>query len=174
MVFLTGGSRTDRYGIDFSRNITTNFEIHGEYAYTRNSRKRVLDANGAIRQVEEDSSSYLMGLRYLTSFDLTMIAEYYYNGAGFSGEELQNFFSFVDRADNVFQATGNDAALGNALTGIMNLNDRSFSLTPELAYTGITNLELRLRMGFLAGARHTEFGEKQNDYRVELKIGYYF
>ena len=61
-----------------------------------------------------------------------------------------------------------------ALTGIMNLNDRSFSLTPELAYTGITNLELRLRMGFLAGARHTEFGEKQNDYRVELRIGYYF
>ena len=210
LVFLTGGSRTDRYGIDFSRNITTNFEIHGEYAYTRNSRKRILDANGVIRLVEEDSASYLLGLRYLTSFDLTMIAEYYYNGAGFSGEELQNFYSSVDRAYNVFQTTGNDAALGNvrtlaegsygrsnpmqdylylrlsqkepfnilyftpALTGIMNLSDRSFSLTPELAYTGITNLELRLRAGFLAGARHTEFGEKQNDYRVELRIGYYF
>jgi len=210
LLFLTGGSRTDRYGIDFSRNITTNFEVHGEYAFTRNSRKRVLDANGAIRQVEEDSSSYLLGLRYLTSFDLTMIAEYYYNGAGFSGEEMENFFNALDRANNIFQTTGNDAALNNArqlseggygrpnpmqdylylrlsqkepfdilyftpsLTTIMNLHDRSFSLTPELAYTGITNWDLRLRTGFLVGGRHTEFGEKQNDYRLELRIGYYF
>jgi len=39
LTFLTGGSRTDRYGVDFSRNITTNFEVHGEYAYIRNARK---------------------------------------------------------------------------------------------------------------------------------------
>ena len=32
VMFLTGGSKTARYGVDFSRNITTNFEIHGEFA----------------------------------------------------------------------------------------------------------------------------------------------
>ena len=46
LMFMTGGSRPDRYGMDFSRNITTNFEIHGEYAYIRNTRKTILDANG--------------------------------------------------------------------------------------------------------------------------------
>jgi hypothetical protein len=57
---------------------------------------------------------------------------------------------------------------------MMNLNDGSYSLTPEILYTGITNLELRLRTGFIIGARNTEFGEKQNDYRIELRAGYYF
>lgn len=33
LIFLTGGSKSTRYGIDFSRNITTNFEIHGEFAF---------------------------------------------------------------------------------------------------------------------------------------------
>ena len=37
-----------------------------------------------------------------------------------------------------------------------------------------TNWELRFRTAFIAGARNTEFGEKQNDYRMELRIGYYF
>lgn len=56
----------------------------------------------------------------------------------------------------------------------MNTEDKSWSVTPELLYTGITNLELRLRTGFISGSRNEEFGEKQNDYRVELRVGYYF
>jgi hypothetical protein len=32
-----------------------------------------------------------------------------------------------------------------ALTTILNLRDRSFTLSPEVAYTGITNLDLRLK-----------------------------
>ena len=32
LIWLTGESRTDRFGMDFSRNITTNLEIHGECA----------------------------------------------------------------------------------------------------------------------------------------------
>ena len=27
---------------------------------------------------------------------------------------------------------------------------------------------------FIAGGKDTEFGEKQNDYRVEFRVGYYF
>ena len=50
----------------------------------------------------------------------------------------------------------------------------SFLITPELLYTGITNLELRLRFGWIRGGRQTEFEEKHNDYRLELRAGYYF
>jgi hypothetical protein len=210
LMFMTGGSRTDRYGIDFSRNITTSFEVHGEYAYIRNARKTVLDASGKMSVVEADAQSYLAGIRHLTTFDLTTIIEYYHNGTGFSSDELKNFYAVVDRAYDLYQSTGNTAALasiGNladsaygrpnpgqnylyvrfsqkepfdilyftpALTAIMNLDDRSLSLTPELIYTRITNMELRFRTSFLVGGQNTDFGEKQNDYRMELRIGYYF
>ncbi|MBE0556810.1 MAG: hypothetical protein IH628_06205, partial [Proteobacteria bacterium] len=210
LMFLTGGSRPDRYGIDFSRNITTNFEIHGEYAYIRNARKNILDAMGNMRSTESDAQSYLFGIRHLTTFDLTTIAEYYHNGAGITDDERGNFFALVDRAYNLYLTTGQAAALNSAknladggygkpnsgkdylyvrisqkepfdilyftpsLTWMMNLDDRSYSLTPELLYTGFTNWDLRFRTAFLVGGRGTEFGEKQNDYRMEFRVGYYF
>jgi hypothetical protein len=61
-----------------------------------------------------------------------------------------------------------------AVTLIANLNDRSVSVAPEVVYTGITNLELRLRAFFLGGGGETEFGEKQNRRRVELMARFYF
>ena len=61
-----------------------------------------------------------------------------------------------------------------AVTAIFNLDDHSYSLAPELAYTGITNLDLRLRFLAIQGARLTDFGEKQNDRRIELRMRYYF
>ena len=61
-----------------------------------------------------------------------------------------------------------------AITLLENINDRSYSITPELLYTGITNFDFRLRTAYISGARNTEFGEKQNDYRIELMVRYYF
>ena len=61
-----------------------------------------------------------------------------------------------------------------SLTTIVNLHDSSFSITPEIAYTGITNLELRLKAMFLVGGEGTEFGEKPNNYRIEFRARYYF
>lgn len=210
LMFMVGGSRPDRYGADFSRNITTNFEVHGEYAYFRNNQKSVLDQNGVPQQVESDAHSFLIGIRYLTAFDLTAIIEYYHNGTGFSSDEMNNYYAYIARGYDAYQSTGNPTLLGNALqmaesgygrpnamgnylyvrlsqkepfdilyftpalTGMMNTDDQSFSLTPELLYTGITNWEFRLRTGIIVGARNSDFGEKQNDYRIELRVGYYF
>ena len=61
-----------------------------------------------------------------------------------------------------------------AVTVMFNLDDQSYNITPELLYTGITNLELRFRAGFIRGSGDTEFGEKANDYRFEFRAGYYF
>ncbi len=55
-----------------------------------------------------------------------------------------------------------------SITGIVNVEDGSFTLTPELLYKGITNLELRLRGTLLVGQALTDFGERPNDARVEL------
>jgi len=61
-----------------------------------------------------------------------------------------------------------------SLTTILNLHDSSFSIAPEIAYTAITNLELRLKATFLVGGEGTEFGEKPNNYRIEFRARYYF
>jgi len=61
-----------------------------------------------------------------------------------------------------------------AITWIFNMDDASFSLSPELVYTGITNLELRLKGAVLLGGSLSEYGEKQNDWRIELRTRYYF
>jgi hypothetical protein len=52
---------------------------------------------------------------------------------------------------------------------MVNMDDRSLSVSPELLYTAFTNLELRLKGTFLVGDEFSEFGEKQNDYRIELR-----
>jgi hypothetical protein len=207
---MTGGSRPDRYGVDFSRNINTNFEVHGELAYFSNFQKSVLDINGNRYLVEGDAVSYVIGIRHLTTFDLTTIIEYYHNGLGFSGDDMKNYYAYITRGYSTYQTTGNATILGNAqqmaeggygrfsamvnylyvrfsqkepfdilyftpsLTWMMNTDDQSWSLTPELLYTGFTNWEFRIRSGIIIGARNSDFGEKQNDYRIELRVGYYF
>ncbi len=57
---------------------------------------------------------------------------------------------------------------------MMNLQDRSYQITPELQYSGINNLELRLRLFLLRGGSSTDFGEKQNSRKLELYARYYF
>jgi len=61
-----------------------------------------------------------------------------------------------------------------AFTTIVCLNDGSFNLIPELNYSPITNLDLRLRGVIPVGGDQTEYGEKQNDWRVEFRLRYYF
>jgi hypothetical protein len=207
---LTGGSKSTRYGFDFSRNIVTNFEVHGEFAWINDFTANVIDSSGNMFQKTYDAKSYLLGLRYLTEIDTTYILEYYYNGTGLTDDEMKDYFSFVNTGYNSFLSSGDTTLLnrasslteGNygkmnpmrdylylrisqkepfdilyftpAITGIVNTDDRSFSVSPELLYTRITNLEMRLKLMVLVGNRLTEFGEKQNDYRVELRARYYF
>ncbi len=210
-MFLSGGSKTPRYGFDFSRNIGTNLEVHGEFALITDFKKTLVDAEGNTSQETYDAVNYVVGMRYLSTLNTTYIFEYYYQGTGFSTEEMSGFFSFIDRGYNAFFSTGDTHALAKArvlnqqggygrftpethylylrvsqsepfdilyftpsLTWICNLSDRSFSITPELLYSPITNLELRLRTGALVGGRETEFGGKQNDYRIEFRVRYYF
>ncbi len=210
LLFFTGKSKSDRYGIDFSRNLTTNLEVHGEFAYVKDQQKTSVDANGNVSMTQFDAKSFLLGLRYLSSMDTTYIFEYFHNGTGYSAFELQDFFSFTDNAFDILQSTGKKTLWkkaeglfnGNygkmnpgkdylylrisqkepfnilyftpALTTIMNLEERSFSISPELLYEGIKNWEFRLKGMALVGSKGTEFGEKQNDYRIELRVRYYF
>ena len=61
-----------------------------------------------------------------------------------------------------------------AVTLQMNLDDRSFSLTPEALYTGYENWELRARLFLLGGDSRTEFGAKPTGARLELMARRFF
>jgi len=205
ILFLGEGSRSARFGIDFSRNLAANFEIHGELAYYTDSERRVVTPTGTVTE-SDDAVSYLLGLRYLTSQDITIIAEYYRNGRGYSQEEIREFYRQVhlsgesDDMSSLNQLTQlSKSSYGRpnpgrqyfylraawkepfdilyftpSIISIVNLEDQSFSLIPELLYRGIHNTELRLRLKLSEGDPLSEYGEKLNDYKVELRLRYYF
>ena len=210
ILFFTGESRTTSYGLDFARNITANFAVHGEFAWLPGFDKKSIDSQGHLYTEKSDILKYLFGIRYLTTNDMTFIIEYYHNGAGLDEEDADNFYRFVDRAYDTYLSTGNSSELNRAtqlsqgslstakpmrdylyfraswsepfdilyftpaVFSIINLNDQSLSITPELLYKPITNLELRLRGAFLVGGKYTEYGEKMNDYKIELRVRYFF
>ncbi len=210
LLFFTGESRTIRWGLDFSKNLLTNLEIHGEVAWIQNFQKMTFLENGQVLTSESNVWSYLLGLRYLTESDLTAIFEYYHNGEGVNPSDLKNMYAYIDRAYDTYKQTGNRSLFGPinrltkegfswrnplrdylylrlsqkepfdilyftpAFTTMVCLNDGSFNLIPELNYSPITNLDLRLRGIIPVGGDLTEYGEKQNDWKVEFRLRYFF
>ena len=200
------GSRPARFGMDFSTNLASNFEIHGEWARIQQFTRPVTDSAGRVTNEVGNATSYLLGLRYLTAGDTTYIGEYYRNGTGYSDQEALQFYQLVNNAfatgsgallqkalslgrgsysrpnpgkDYLYFRAQQKDALGivyfqAALTAMMNWQDRSYQVTPELLYTGVKNFDLRLRLFLLQGGSSTDFGEKQNSRKLEFYARYYF
>jgi len=210
LLFFTGASRTTRWGFDFSKNLLSNLEIHGEAAWIQDFEEKTFLANGQVLSDESDVWSTLVGMRYLTETDLTAIFEYYHNGEGVDPGDVKNLYSYIGRAYDAYKQTGDRSLFGPinrltkegftwrnplrdylylrlsqkepfdilyftpAFTTMVCLNDGSFNLIPELNYSPITNLELRLRGIIPVGGDQTEYGEKQQDWRAEFRLRYFF
>ncbi|MBN2409295.1 MAG: hypothetical protein JXE07_06110 [Candidatus Aminicenantes bacterium] len=208
LVMLAGDSIPARFGLDFSRNLRSNWEVHGEIAYIRDAEKKSVDADGRIRNETRNTTAVLLGLRYLTASEMTTILEYHHSGTGYRSPDMAAFYSFVDRGYDAYLDSGDDTLLHEAAglpafggftpmadyfflrvmqkdpfgilylnpaaTAILNLADGSASWAPEVTYTGITNLELRLKAAILSGGSGDEFGEKRNRFRLELRARYFF
>ncbi len=204
LLLFAGDSRQTRLGIDFSKNLATNFEIHGELAYIPNLNTIELAEDNSVSNSEQDALSLLLGLRYLSQSDITTIVEYYYNGGGYSTEEMEQFYDFaaLGEANEAllakarqlsFQGYGRPQPGQNylyakisrkepfsllyttiGLITMLNVDDQSFVVTPELIYTRITNLEMLLRFSLFSGGENTEYGEKLADNKLELRLRYFF
>jgi hypothetical protein len=203
LIFAAPGTQGTRFGADFSRNLGSNLEVHGEWARTTSAQRVVVTGGGALARESRPYTSYLLGLRYLTERELTLIFEYYYNGGGYTGAELRQFFDVVRGSVSNPALSGIAAAAGQgynrpnamrnylylrliqpepfdilyftpALTAIVNTDDGSFSLIPEVVYTRVNNLELRLRVALNWGEGSTDYGEKPVGARVELRARYFF
>jgi hypothetical protein len=164
-LWLGQGSRSARYGLDFSRNFGTNLEVHGEWA----------------RISDPETTSTLLGLRYLTERETTWIVEVYRNGAGLAEAQfrarpvgrpnpMRNYLYLRASQKEPFDIL----YFTPSVTTIVNLDDGSYSLIGELIYTGFKDFELRARAAANRGDRLTEFGEKPVDSRYELRARWSF
>ncbi len=209
LILLAGNSRSNRVGLDFSTNLAPHFEIHGEAAYIPELQKIVLHGDSSSSIDTNTAFSTLLGIRYLSENDVTSIIEYYYNGGGYSEEEMSRFYHVAETGFTQNPALGTtllDKARELSLKGygrpqpgrhylyakftrkepfdilyftpglttMVNLEDHSYSIIPEGIYTGLTNWEFRLRFSLLNGGTHTEYGEKLNSNKLELRIRYFF
>ena len=113
-IYFDGPEQPRSFGFDFAKNLAENFEAHGEFAFREDVPHVVIDAAGTARQTREDQLSYLLGLRYLNTFDTTFIAEYYHNGAGYRRDELDDFYIFQETAFDQWQAIGNASVMQRA------------------------------------------------------------
>jgi len=200
LMLLSNGSRPGRIGADFSLNLASHIELHGEWAFIPDNPKRLLGAGGVTVE-EADSHSYLLGLRYLSESDTTWIAEYLHQDQGYTEAEMRAFFvqlASSSQAEQLLEAGQQAGYLrpnpmrdylylrasqkdpfawlytSLALTAIKNLEDGSYLLMPEFAYTGVKNLELRLRLSSLGGDPLSEYGEKLNRNKIEARLRYFF
>lgn len=167
LIWAARGSRGPRIGVDFSRNLGNNLEIHGEWARVRDEPRA-----GSLR-------SALFGLRYLSTRDTTVIFELYRNGGGLGSDEPRAFSRpNAARSYAYLRASQKEPFdilyFTPAVTLIANPADRSWSLTPELLYTGFKNVELRARVQVNGGGRATEFGEKAVRSRLEFRARFFF
>ena len=209
IMFLTGEETKDRIGVDFSKNILVNFEIHGEAAIVFDYEKPLVDRQGNPSVEKNDALNFLAGIRYLTENDTTIIFEYYKNGRGYTRSEINDYFDLTEAGYQDYADSGNMAGLGLSrqngayynkqtmmtdylylkvtqkepfdilyftpgITSVYNMNDHSFSITPQVIYTPITNLTLDLKATFVSGRSHTEYGEKIIGSKIVASAAFYF
>ncbi|MCF6239426.1 MAG: hypothetical protein L3J79_11575, partial [Candidatus Marinimicrobia bacterium] len=206
-MFLTGESRSSRFGMSFSRNISRNFEVHGELAWFPSMEKQFIDDQGKLSVEESDQLSTLFGIRYLTSNETTWIVDLFHNSAGYTEEQMNAFYAYAGTAlarsevsnaviENVLARSKGYTAfapmrnylyvkvsikepfdilyLTPSLVSIVNIDDNSFTITPEIIYKGVGNLEIRLRASLLSGSEQSEYGEKKNNWKTEIRLRYAF
>lgn len=175
-------------GIDFSSNLTSYFEIHGEYA------------RGALSDpIDETSEQWLLGLRYLTENDITWILERYHTDQGMTAEESENLYrslqtkpnpSLQTTAASIQQSRTVNRTYGylkasiqepfdwlyvtTSIALLQNLDDASRSWLLLASYLPVTNLELKGSWQYFEGNRFTHYGENLAAQKLTLTVGYSF
>lgn len=150
-IFNYSDIANDKIGIDFSKNIQVNFEVHGEFA-----------------KVIDDSHSYLLGVRYLTDFELTIISEYMYNSEGLNKEEIEASSSILPFSAKDYLVTlisqkepFNWLYLSLYYKNMMNVQDSSQQNKLGVGYSFKNNIDIDLSYNNNSGTELSEFGKKQ-------------
>ena len=207
--FLKGESRPDRYGFGFSRNLDTNLEIYGDFWMIPEYEKVFLDNSGPtpLSSTEYAAFGNLVGFCYNRGEDIRYIVEYYRNKAGYTPEEMKNYYAYLHEMNDPNQENVDRTYIRNiteyyyhrpdlmqeyvfakiiknepleiqrltfSVAGILNIQDKSYSISPEFHYKSRPSLNIKLKGTVNKGEPLTEFGERANDWKVEISLAYFF
>jgi hypothetical protein len=164
-LLYSGQNKTRRYGMDFSTNLRENIELHGEISYSKNEEMSVIQ-NNAVQINEADGFSYLMGLRYLNTWNMTVIGEYFHNNRGLSKPEYQDYQAYL--LDNL--NTG-DPDLINAARSLMTGSFRSKNLMQDYLYFK-ASLPEPFELLYSSISVFTIYNVNDNSFLLSPQIGY--
>ena len=164
IIYNYSDEASDKIGIDFSKNIQTNFEVHGEYS----------------KEIHA-GYSYLLGLRYLSDFELTIISEYLFQSEGLTEEEIKNSTSslpFIAKDYEITLITQKEPFdfLYSSVyyKNMMNLQDYSQQNKLGATYSFKNNIDIDLSYNLNSGTTFSEFGKKQVKEFLWLRLTWNF
>jgi hypothetical protein len=147
----------NKVGFDFSKNLLTNFEVHGEFAKT----------------LGEDDYAYLLGLKYLTEFDLTITSEYYFQKNQSAKDE-----PFYDHQYLITKLSQNEPFeilySGIYYKNIYNLEDSSSQNSVGATYKFRSGAFVDLSFTMNDGQVGSEYGSKLVQDTLWTKLYWYF
>lgn len=171
-------------GMDISKNIMPELEIHGEYISNYDTNLNSINKSGELIEEQGKSSSYLIGMKYLLKTNTSIILEYFYDGSRLSKEDYDNFYSnYKDNYNKAFSTykkiTKNpmqkylylkvsqpepfNLLYSNiSYTNIYNLLDNSNSSRVHFTYEPYNNINYYVDFFGTLGKESTEFGDKLN------------
>jgi hypothetical protein len=175
---------SNKFGFDFSTNLRPELEFHGEYIIEEDNDIYSIDSNGNLSTKNENTSSYLLGLKYLFSSGTNIIFEYYSNGAGLDKKSYDNLYDIhetnTSKAFSIYKELGKNPMkqyfytkishpepfswlyTNISLSNIMNAVDQSSSSKFNFSYTPYNNVKLYAETAYVTGNTSTEFGDKKN------------
>ena len=146
----------DKVALDISKNLETNFEVHGE-----------------IVKEKDGYNSHLLGMKYLTTNDLTITSEYFYQSeqlskttAFYDNKYLINKFSLKEPFSIVYSTVYYKNSL--------NINDNSYQNSLGGIYSFKNNISIDISFNKNSGNSTSEFGSKQINDTLWSKVKWYF
>ncbi len=164
-MFYAGPNQTQSYGMDFSTNLRDNIEAHGEISYANNEEKNIIQ-DDVVQMTKVSGFSYLMGLRYLTTWNMTIIAEYYHNNSGLTKQEYQDYMAYLQ--NNLI--TG-DADLIYATSSVMTSHFRSRNMMRDYLYIK-ASLPEPFKWLYSSVSIFTIYNLNDNSFIISPQIGY--
>ena len=163
-IYLYSDEQKDKLGFTFSKNLLPHFEIHGEYA-----------------KEMDGYYSYLLGLKYVTQSDITIISEYYYDSEGLTKDEIRSStklipFSAKSYLVNKFSKKEPFGIVYSSVyfKDMLSTEDKSHLDTLGFIYTFKNNLEIDFSYNLNSGDEESEFGKKMVSDFAWLKATWYF
>jgi hypothetical protein len=157
LIYYHRSDENDKIGFDFSKNLQTNIEIHGEFAKT----------------LGENEYTYLLGLKYLTEFDLTITAEYLYQNTQSSRNEP--FWDHRYLISKFSQKEPLDWLYGSIYyKNTYNLSDASMQNGVGATYSFKNNMLLDISYTKNSGKNSSEYGAKLVQDTLWTKVYWYF